>query len=33
MVRKVVECFDIAFSLWVLLMLGITGMIIRYTLS
>ena len=34
MVRKNMECFDIAVSLWLLLMLVITGMIImRYTLS
>ena len=33
MVRKNVECFDIAVSLWLLLMLAITGMIMRYTLS
>ena len=33
MVRKDVECFDIAVSLWLLLMLVITGMIVRYTLS
>ena len=33
MVRKEVECFDIAVSLWLLLMLVITGMIMRYTLS
>ena len=31
--RKDVECFDIAVSLWLLLMLVITGMIMRYTLS
>ena len=33
MVRKDVECFDMAVSLWLLLMLVITGMIMRYTLS
>ena len=33
MVRKDVDCFDIAVSLWLLLMLVITGMIMRYTLS
>ena len=33
MVRKDVECFDIAVSLWLLLMLVITGIIMRYTLS
>ena len=33
MVRKDVECFDIAVSLWLLLMLVITGVIMRYTLS
>ena len=33
MVRKDVECFDIAVSLWLLLMLVIMGMIMRYTLS
>ena len=29
MVRKDVECFDIAVSLWLLLMLVITGMMLR----
>ena len=33
MVRKDVGCFDIAVSLWLLLMLVITEMIMRYTLS
>ena len=33
MVRKDVECFDIAISLWFMLMLVITGMMMRYTLS
>ena len=33
MVRKDVGCFDIAVSLWLLLMLVITGAIMRYTLS
>ena len=33
MVRKDVEYFDIAVSLWLLLMLVITGMMMRYTLS
>ena len=33
MVRKDVGCFVIAVSLWLLLMLVITGMIIRYMLS
>ena len=33
MVGKDVECFDIVVSLWLLLMLVITGMIMRYTLS
>ena len=33
MVRKDVECFDIAVSLWLLLMLVIMGMIMRYMLS
>ena len=33
MVKKDVECFDIAVSLWLLLMFVITGMIKRYTLS
>ena len=33
MVRKDVVCFEIAVSLWLLLMLVITGMIMRYTLS
>ena len=30
--RKDVECFDIVVSLWLLLMLVITGMMMRYTL-
>ena len=33
MVRKNVERFDIAVLLWLLLILVITGMIMRYTLS
>ena len=33
MVRKDVECSDIAVSLWSLLMLMITVLIMRYTLS
>ena len=33
MVRKDVECFDTAVSLWLLIMLVIMGMIMRYTLS
>ena len=33
MARNDVECFDIAVSLWLLLMLVITGMMMRYTLS
>ena len=33
MVRKDVECFDIAVSLRLLLMLVITGILMKYTLS
>ena len=33
MVRKDVECFDIAVSLWLLLMLVITGMMMRFLVT